>query len=100
MREQVMLSTVDNPYNPFKDYSEWFVYDVVNGYNSSAYLARIANTTDDMSEVEELDEIERAIDEILKYDFTGMYCKVHENDIIKPKRKLTENDFKKETEDT
>ena len=28
---QFMLSTIDNPYNPFQDFKKWFVYDEVVG---------------------------------------------------------------------
>ncbi len=41
---QCMLTTVDNPYDPFDQFDEWFNYDMDLGYNSSAYLARIAFT--------------------------------------------------------
>ena len=40
----VMLSTIDNPFNPFDDFDSWFHYDIEKGYNSCSYLARIART--------------------------------------------------------
>jgi hypothetical protein len=70
------LTTTDNPYDPFDNYEEWFMFDVEKGYNSSAYLARIAKTSDCLSEKENANEIERAIDEIIKYDFMNIYIKV------------------------
>ena len=42
----VMLTTTDNPYNPFKNFDEWFMYDTEKGYNSCGYLARIAKLSD------------------------------------------------------
>lgn len=71
-----MLTTNDNPYNPFDQFSSWFMYDNEKGYNSCAYLARIARTSDEMSNEENEEEIERAIDEIIKYDFMNIYRKV------------------------
>jgi hypothetical protein len=80
MAKACMLSTVDNPYNPFKDYDSWFMFDMEKGYNSCGYLARIARTSDQFSEEENNLEIERAIDEIIKYDFMNIYIKVREPD--------------------
>ena len=73
---QCMLTTVDNPYDPFDQFDEWFNYDMDLGYNSSAYLARIAFTSDQLSDKENEREIERAIDEIIKYDPFNLYVKV------------------------
>lgn len=73
-----MLSTIDNPFNPFEDFDSWFLFDVEKGYNSCAYLARIARTSNEFTEEEEAEEIERAIDEIIRYDFMNLYIKVTE----------------------
>ena len=74
--EQYALTTFDNPYDPFEDYAHWFLFDVEHGYNSSSYLARIARVSDQFTEKETNEEIERAIDEIIKYDFMNIYKKV------------------------
>ena len=79
MNGEYALTTIDNPYDPFEQFESWFLFDTENGYNSCSYLARIAQTTDDMSENEKKIEIERAIDEIMKYDFTNMRKKVKRN---------------------
>ncbi len=71
-----MLTTFDNPFSPFDDFTKWFLFDVEKGHNSCGYLARIANYADDMSEQEEARETERAIDEIIKYDPFNIYKKV------------------------
>lgn len=73
-----MLTTIDNPFNPFKNFSEWFLFDVEKGYNSCSYLGRIARTSDQLSDKENDEEIERAIDEIIEHDFMGIYIKVTE----------------------
>lgn len=72
------LTTFDNPYNPFTQFRKWFLFDVEKGYNSCAHLARIARTSDEFTEEENDREIERAIDEIIKYDFMNVYRKVYE----------------------
>lgn len=71
-----MLTTFDNPYNPFEQFTLWFMFDVEKGYDSCAYLGRIAKTSDQLSEEENELEIERAIDEIIKYDFLNVYKKI------------------------
>lgn len=75
-----MLTTFDNPYDPFEQFTSWFLFDVEKGYNSCAYLGRIARTSDQLSEEENELEIERAIDEIIKYDFRNIYKKVTRQD--------------------
>ena len=75
---RAMLTTNDNPFNPFDQFDSWFMFDVEKGYNSCAYLSRIAKTSDQMSDDENEEEIERAIDEIIKYDFMKIYKKVKE----------------------
>ena len=71
-----MLSTIDNPINPLEDYSSWLMFDKEKGYDSAERLMRIAKVTDDMTQKEENEEIERAIDEIIKYDILNVYVKV------------------------
>lgn len=70
------LTTIDNPYDPFDQFTEWMLYDEEKGYNSTSYLGRIARTSDELSDEENDKEIERAIDEIIKYDFRNIYKKV------------------------
>lgn len=79
MSNNCMLTTVDNPFDPFTQFVEWFDFDVEHHYNTCGRLDRIANTTDDMSEEEIFVEIERAIDEIIFYDPLNIYKKVTKN---------------------
>ena len=76
MKKSCMLTTFDNPFNPFEQFTSWFLFDTEKGYNSCSYLARIAHTSDQFTEEENDKEVERAIDEIIKYDFRNIYKKV------------------------
>lgn len=76
MMNRCALTTVDNPYNPFEQFTSWFLFDEEKGYHSCSYLGRIARTSNQLSEEENNVEIERAIDEIIKYDFRNIYKKV------------------------
>ena len=71
-----MLTTFDNPFDPFEQFDSWFLFDIEKGYNSCSRLMRIAQTSDDMSDEETDVEIESAIDQIIKQDFTNTYKKV------------------------
>ena len=74
--KQAMLTTFDNPFDPFDQFDSWINFDMEKGYNSCAYLARIAFTSDSLSDAENEQEVERAIDEIIRYDFMNIYKKV------------------------
>lgn len=79
MYEQNMLTTIDNPYNPFDDFTSWFLFDIEKGYNTCGRLARLANVSSEMSVEEQNAEIERAMDTLIKRDFLNIYQKVPNN---------------------
>ena len=77
----VRVTTKDNPYDPFTQFDQWLLYDNEKGYGTCALLARIAQTSDALTDEENDEEIERAIDEMIKYDFEGLgYRKVYRKD--------------------
>lgn len=76
MSKDVMLTTVDNPFDPFEDFTSWFMFDIEKGYNSCGRLMRIAKVTDEMSQKEYDKAIEEAMDELIKIDFLDIYRKV------------------------
>ena len=71
-----MLTTIDNPWNPFTQFDEWFVFDQSAGYFTTQYLARLTLSSPDLSETDQSNAIESAIDEIVTENFNGMYRKV------------------------
>lgn len=71
-----MLTTADNPFDPFDRFDDWYAFDERQGYHTCSYLGRIAHVSDEMSDEEVSREINRAIDEILRYDFAGIYKKI------------------------
>lgn len=76
MRLAVMITTVDNPFNPLTDWDDWYNYDESKGYYTSEYLARITKTSDDLGEKEQDRAIEEAIDEIIELNPDGFYKKI------------------------
>ena len=76
---ECMLTTVDNPFNPFENFVLWHLYDKEKGYNSCEYLARETVISSEFSQKEEQEATERAIDKIIANDPFGIYMKVREN---------------------
>ena len=90
MAKDCMLTTFDNPYNPFDDFTLWLMYDKEQGYDTCERLARIAKLTDDMSQDEIDAETDRAMDEIIFYDFLNIYKKVWQD--VEPETEVLEED--------
>lgn len=76
MAVQCMLTTIDNPYDPFEQFDEWYQYDNDKGYNTCGYLDRVADLPNDLSDEEAKIATERAIDTIILNDFMNIYKKV------------------------
>ena len=57
-RKRVRVTSVDNPFDPFTQFDEWYAYDRAKGYYLSERLARVALTSDLLSD----DENEEIID--------------------------------------
>ena len=78
---EYMLTTVDNPFNPFTNFDEWLQYDIQMGYNTAAFLARVAKVSDELSEPDQALAVQNAIDEIIQENVSGMWRKVSRNSI-------------------
>lgn len=75
----VKLTTIDNPYNPFTHYDDWKAFDEEKGHCTVSLIARIAKSSYELSEEEEEAARLSAIDEILEFDFEGIYKKVFDD---------------------
>lgn len=64
----ILLTTKDNPYNPFTQYDDWKYFDEkTRHYNTEAYIAREVGMLDpDISEKELAHERMKAFKEIIK----------------------------------
>ena len=76
---QYMLTTVDNPFDPFTQFDEWMVWDERAGYYTLSYLDRIAKVSNELSEADQDQAIEDAIDSIVKENVSGMWRKIAES---------------------
>ena len=71
-----MLTTFDNPFDPFDEFDAWLSRDILLGYDTLSFLARITVTSEELSELDQSLDIERAIDEIVRENISGMHRKV------------------------
>lgn len=77
MQEDVTITSLDNPFNPFTDFKSWYAYDIQMGYNTCERLASIVKCVPESLTLEENNYfVEKAIDELIKYgcyDKTGQF---------------------------
>ena len=71
-----MLTTIDNPFDPFTQFDAWFQFDEEKGYHTCQFLAKLAKTSSELSDDAYEAELERTIDEIVKFNVRGIDKKV------------------------
>ena len=74
-----MITTIDNPFDPFEQFTSWLLFDKEKGYDSCERVARLANITSQMSQKEIDEEQERAIDRLIELDVLNIFKKVTKN---------------------
>jgi hypothetical protein len=70
------LTTVNNPFDPFDQYEEWFAFDALLGYDTEGMVALFTISSDELSLADQMEASEMAIDELVKSNATGVYRKV------------------------
>lgn len=77
MDQVPMLTTIDNPYNPFEQWDEWYAMDHQLGHNTCEFLARVADAPDNLTP-EQTDKLLIAvIDEICRLNVRGIDKKIY-----------------------
>lgn len=71
-----MLTTIDNPYDPFDQFDQWYAFDTQMGYHTCSYLARLCKSSPELSEIDQDMLTYTAMDEIVANDPTKMYKQV------------------------
>lgn len=74
------VTTLDNPYDYFTQFDDWYAFDTQKGYDTCAYVARIALTSNEMSENDYIQAVNNAVDDIVRLNITGNYKKIIEKD--------------------
>lgn len=78
--QEKVLTTTDNPFNPFLDFLSWYSYDHQLGYDTPNYMARLARTSDELPDDDNDAEIDRVMEDIVMLNITGTYIIVTEED--------------------
>ena len=78
MPKRHMLTTIDNPFNPWTHFNEWNTWDQQAGYYTLAFQARVARTSPALSDADQDLAIELAIEEIIRENVSGMHKRVEE----------------------
>ena len=71
---RAMLTTIDNPFNPFHQFKEWNAYDIANGYYTNQLLSSVANSIDSIDD----DSVIDAMRQIVMYNLSGKHIMVTE----------------------
>ena len=71
-----LLTTTDNPVNPFDDWIAWYYQDLVLGHDTCGLLARLTSGSETID-----DEAEQAaMRDVVKYNFSGKHIMVNKED--------------------
>ena len=77
MQDDVAITTIDNPYDPFNEFDSWLSYDMQMGYYTCERLASIVhNLPDSLTDDENNFFVNEAINELLKagcYNKSGQF---------------------------
>lgn len=76
----VMLTTLDNPWDPFTRFDDWYAFDEQAGYHTCGLLARFTISSDELAEVDQELAIVEAMREIIEINPTGNYKLVRAED--------------------
>lgn len=78
------LTTIDNPYSPFKDWKKWLSWDESHHHFCTRKLARLAYCSDANPDDENEAEIDSAILKIITEPGNTKYIRVTETSRIIP----------------
>lgn len=76
LSDDLVLTTIDNPYNPKEEYDKWRDWDVHNGYNTEEVFARFADIPVDVDMDDDVTIAmltKKALIEFIENDMTKLY---------------------------
>lgn len=66
-KKQVWITTVDNPFDPFTQWDQWYRYDENSGYHTCSRVALLARGSNQLSDAENDDCIDFAIQKLIEW---------------------------------
>ena len=69
-----LLTTTDNPFNPFTEYVQWYLEDVRIGHDTCGLIARLSAAATDIDDDSDL----AVMRDIVTYNFSGKHIMVSE----------------------
>lgn len=78
--KSMWLTTVDNPYNPFLQWDDWYAFDMMKGYDTCGLIMSYAPCSEEnFTDKENEEQIEYACNRILDYYNDEFYKLVFNN---------------------
>lgn len=75
-----MVTTIDNPWNPFTNYHNWLDFDMQHGYNTDQWIYILTRGSNDLPKEENEELIDAGVARLLELDPFGLHVKVYENE--------------------
>lgn len=85
--DNAMLTTIDNPWNPFTNFTEWKEFDLVHNHNTYETLAILGSfglLQSRLSEAEFDEHVNATMNRLIDTDPVGLFIKVWPDSVIKP----------------
>lgn len=70
------VTTTDNPFDPFDQFEDWYIFDHQKGYNSLEAVARLDVSSNDWPDEDQVIAYEDAVDKWVELNLTGNLKKV------------------------
>ena len=78
-----LMTTIDNPNNPFTQHDAWLAHDLKYGHNTDVMVAYFSESSSYMDDDMYDYETELAYARLLVFNPTGLYMKLYELDADK-----------------
>jgi hypothetical protein len=75
---EYLLTTVDNPYNPFTEWTQWYYQDIRLGHDTAGLLARFSTSSEIINDKAN----QAAMRDVVRYNFSGKHIMVTRDDVF------------------